>query len=144
MVQFLLLIFFSWISSIFVGFFKSSRFLCHSVLFCRQITLCPLLFFALTYADGSRPPARPECLLHSLKYIIAVYILKISLNETRCVHSKVISTSPLACTSTGHISRYSRTPHIRTLVIRIAIHPNRLGLSCHHFLTVIVLHHFRF
>ena len=31
MVQFLLLIFFSWISSIFVGFFKSSRFLCHSV-----------------------------------------------------------------------------------------------------------------
>ena len=31
MVQFLSIIFFSWISSIFVGFFKSSRFLCHSV-----------------------------------------------------------------------------------------------------------------
>ena len=33
MVQFLSIIFFSWISSIFVGFFKSSRFfVCHSVL----------------------------------------------------------------------------------------------------------------
>jgi len=33
MVHFLSIIFFSWISSIFVGFFKSSRFfLCHSVL----------------------------------------------------------------------------------------------------------------
>jgi len=31
MVQFLSIIFFSWISSIFVGVFKSSRFLCHSV-----------------------------------------------------------------------------------------------------------------
>ena len=31
MVQFLSINFFSWISSIFVGFFKSSRFLCHSV-----------------------------------------------------------------------------------------------------------------
>ena len=31
MVQFLSIIFFSWISSIFVGFFKSSVFLCHSV-----------------------------------------------------------------------------------------------------------------
>ena len=33
MVQFLSIIFFSWISSIFVRFFKSSRFLCHSVSF---------------------------------------------------------------------------------------------------------------
>ena len=32
MVQFLSIHFFPWISSIFVGFFKSSRFLCHSVL----------------------------------------------------------------------------------------------------------------
>ena len=31
MVQFLSINFFSWISSIFVGFFKSSRFLCHPV-----------------------------------------------------------------------------------------------------------------
>ena len=31
MVQFLSLNFFSWISSIFVGFFKTSCFLCHSV-----------------------------------------------------------------------------------------------------------------
>ena len=31
MVQFLSIIFFSWISSIFVGVFKSSRFLCHPV-----------------------------------------------------------------------------------------------------------------
>ena len=31
MVQFLSIKFFSWISSIFVGFFKSSRFLCHPV-----------------------------------------------------------------------------------------------------------------
>ena len=31
MVQFLSIIFFFWISSIFVGFFKSSVFLCHSV-----------------------------------------------------------------------------------------------------------------
>ena len=31
MVQFLSINFFSWISSIFVGFFNSSRFLCHSV-----------------------------------------------------------------------------------------------------------------
>ena len=31
MVQFLSIIFFSWISSIFVGFFKSSCFLCHPV-----------------------------------------------------------------------------------------------------------------
>ena len=32
MIQFLSINFFSWISSIFVGYFKSSRFLCHSVL----------------------------------------------------------------------------------------------------------------
>ena len=31
MVQFLSIIFFPWISSVFVGVFKSSRFLCHSV-----------------------------------------------------------------------------------------------------------------
>ena len=35
MVQFLSINFFSWISSIFVGFFKSSRFLCHPVLLLR-------------------------------------------------------------------------------------------------------------
>ena len=34
--QFLSINFFSWISSIFVGFFKSSRFLCHSVFRCSQ------------------------------------------------------------------------------------------------------------
>ena len=99
-------------------------------------------FVDLMYVDGSQRPARPESLLHSLKYVIASYILKICLNETRCVQRKVITTSPLVRTATGHIARYSRTPHMRTLVIRIAIHPNRLGRSCKHFLTLIVLHHF--
>jgi hypothetical protein len=96
-------------------------------------------FVDLTYVDGSQPPARPECLLHTLKNVIASYILQISLNEARCVQSKAITTSPLARTSTGHIARYSRTPHIRTLVVRIAIHLNRLGRSCKHFVTVIVI-----
>ena len=36
-------------------------------------------FVDLTYVDGSQPPARPECLLHSLKNVIASYILKIFL-----------------------------------------------------------------
>jgi len=53
-------------------------------------------FVDLTYVDGSWTPARPECLLRSLKYVIASYILKFSLNEARCDQSKVITTSPLA------------------------------------------------
>jgi len=94
----------------------------------------------LTYVDGSQPPARHECLLHSLKYVIASYMLKISLNEAHCVQRKVITTSLLVRTSTGHFTRYSRTSHMPTLVIRTAIHPNRLGRSCKHFLIVTVLH----
>ena len=35
---------------------------------------------------------------------------------------------------------YSRTPLIRTLVIRVASYPNRLGPSGEHFRTLIVLH----
>ena len=40
MVQFLSIIFFSWISSIFVGFFKSSIFLCHPVFCCFSHSGC--------------------------------------------------------------------------------------------------------
>ena len=39
-------------------------------------------------------------------------------------------------------TNYSRTPIIRTLVIRISNNPDRLGPSGKHFLTVIVLHPF--
>ena len=39
MVQFLSIIFFSWISSIFVGFFKSSRFFVSPCISVKQITL---------------------------------------------------------------------------------------------------------
>ena len=38
------------------------------------------------------------------------------------------------------IPKYSRTPFIRTLVIRLANYPDRLGPSSKHFLTVIVLY----
>ena len=39
-----------------------------------------------------------------------------------------------------HQTKYSRTPLIRTLVIRISNYPDLLGPSVKHFLTVIVLH----
>jgi hypothetical protein len=39
-----------------------------------------------------------------------------------------------------HAVRYSRTPFIRTLVVRITNYPERLDLSGKPFLTVLVLH----
>jgi hypothetical protein len=45
-------------------------------------------------------------------------------------------------TAVGNEGAYSITPLIRTLVIRIANYPYRLGPSGKHFLTVILLHLF--
>ena len=48
----------------------------------------------------------------------------------------------MALHNMGDVNNYSITPFIRTLVIRIANYPDRLGPSGKHFLTVIVLQYF--
>ena len=72
MVQFLSINFFSWISSIFVGFFKSSRFfLCHSVYgvqLCGQnFTSCVVSF----YVNSSDVTDYKECVLFLDKHTVS-------------------------------------------------------------------------
>jgi len=54
MVQFLSKIFLSWISSIFVGFFKSSRFLCHPVCVCVCVCVCKYVCMYVCISVGNK------------------------------------------------------------------------------------------
>ena len=53
MVQFLSIIFFSWISSIFVGFFKSSRFFCVILYYQNTHTFFPVVFLEQSVLEES-------------------------------------------------------------------------------------------
>ena len=83
-VQFLSINFFSWISSIFVGFFKSSRFLCHPVL--RKLT-----------APQTPPPSTPLPTLADLLYLWT------SLHHIHCtsyVNVGVLCSASCVCVTT--------------------------------------------
>ena len=79
MVQFLSIIFFSWISSIFVGFFKSSLFLCHPVhrnfeLFvCTAVCSCCDCTEALAVGTTEREWSVVRSLLFVLR-VVVIYI----------------------------------------------------------------------
>ena len=85
MVQFLSIIFFSWISSIFVGFFKSSRFLCHSVPFIILYVSADRTF-PTSYKLSGPALQNARRLSKLLKCSFVVHFLKDQMNQDQKSH----------------------------------------------------------
>ena len=100
MVQFLSIIFFSWISSIFVGFFKSSRFFCVILYYIISIEHCP-----------NSGTTSTEFIFHHLPQFLEEHVL-VPYNSTWLL---IPSVFPIICL----VSCQYKTPCIKYMSIRI-------------------------
>ena len=89
MFQFLSIIFFSWISSIFVGFFKSSRFFVSPCIFI--YLLIPIQTYVRTAFTRTYPL---NCLTIGIKFRIALITDYTSFLQTYCTHNITVWSPP--------------------------------------------------